>query len=221
MRGVSSTPTEAPARPSPSSAVLRTSTAADGVGRRVIQWSLALTYPLLILCSWRWDEPRYIGVALLVVLWLQRWLGAGLLATSMRRLSTLDWAVLTILSAASATMVLTGSQRLLSLYPALVNAGLFTAFAATLFRGPSMVEKFARLQRPDLDARAVSYTFRVTQLWCLFFVLNGAFSVYTALAWSHGAWSIYNGVVAYALTAALLLGEMVWRFFMLRTRRAA
>lgn len=196
-------------------------TVAVGIGRRGMQWLLGLSYPLLILCSWRWDEPRYIGLALLGVLWLQRWLGAGLLATSMRRLSALDWSVLTMLSIVSATMALTDSQRLLTLYPALVNVGLFTAFAATLFRGPSMIEKFARMQRPDLDAHGVSYTYRVTQLWCLFFILNGTFSVYTALAWSHGAWSIYNGVVAYALTAALLVGEMVWRFFMLRARRAA
>jgi len=217
VRDVSSTLSQSSAH----AAEPRASTAAVSVGRRGVQVLLGLSYPLLILCSWRWDAPRYIGIALLVVLWLQRWLGAGLLATSMRRLSTLDWAVLTMLSVVSATMALTSSQRLLSLYPALVNVGLFTAFAATLFRGPSMIEKFARLQRPDLDARGVAYTFRVTQLWCLFFVVNGAFSVYTALAWSHGAWSIYNGVVAYALTATLLLGEVVWRFFMLRARRAA
>jgi len=197
----------------------RGAAAAGNVGRCVAQWLLGISYPLLILGSWRWDAPRYIGLALLVALWLQRWLGVGLLATSMRRVSRLDWMVLTILSAVSAAMALTGSQRLLSLYPALVNAGLFTAFAATLLRGPSMIEKFARLQHPDLDTRGVSYTFRVTQVWCLFFVANGAFSVYTALALSHKAWAIYNGVVAYALMAALLSGEVVWRRFMQRARR--
>ncbi|WP_184053058.1 hypothetical protein [Paraburkholderia sp. MM5384-R2] len=190
--------------------------------RTVVQVLLKLAYPALILCAWRWDAPRLVGGMLLVTLWLQRWAGGGPVAMSLRQLSKLDWSVVAMLSCASATIVVTDSELLLRFYPSLVNLGLLIAFGATLVRGPSMIEKFARLGSPDLPPGAVRYTRRVTQVWCVFFVLNGAFSVYTALYWSRAAWSLYNGAIAYGLIGALLAGEYVWRrlFVLPRAARA-
>jgi uncharacterized membrane protein len=88
---------------------------------------------------------------------------------------------------------------------------LLVAFGATLVRGPSMIEKFARMSHPALDTHGVRHTRRVTQVWCGFFALNGMFSAYTALAWTRAAWSLYNGAVVYGLIGALLIGEVVWR----------
>jgi uncharacterized membrane protein len=188
--------------------------------RSVVQVALKFAYPLLILCAWRWDSPRYIGSALFVLLWLQRWAGTGTFATSLRRLTATDWCVASVLSCASAAIVLTGSELLLHLYPSLVNLGLLIAFGATLARGPSMIEKFARLSNPDLDVRGVRYTRRVTQVWCGFFVLNGAFSAYTALFWTRAAWSLYNGAIAYGLIGVLLVGEIAWRYLAVLPRAA-
>ncbi|MFP4895573.1 hypothetical protein [Paraburkholderia sp. EG304] len=202
--------------------------AASGSGARP-RWSrtvvlvlLKLAYPVLILCAWRWDAPRLVGGMLLVTLWLQRWAGGGPVAIPLRQLSRLDWSVVAMLSCASATIVVTDSELLLRFYPLLVNLGLLIAFGATLVRGPSMIEKFARLGSPDLPPGAVRYTRRVTQVWCAFFVLNGAFSAYTALYWSRAAWSLYNGAIAYVLIGVLLAGEYVWRrlFVLPRAARA-
>jgi uncharacterized membrane protein len=174
--------------------------------RVALQVALKVAYPVMILCAWRWDSPRYIGAALFALLWLQRWAGTGTFATSLRQLSTTDWWVAGLLSCASAGIVLSGSELLL------VNLGLLVAFGATLARGPSMIEKFARMGNPALGTHAVRYTRRVTQMWCVFFVLNGAFSAYTALFWSRAAWSLYNGAIAYGLIGVLLVGEIVWRY---------
>lgn len=176
-----------------------------------MQVLLKLAYPALILCAWHWDAPRLVGGLLLATLWLQRWIGGAPVAMSLRRLSALDWGVVILLSCASAAIVVTDSELLLRFYPSLVNLGLLVAFGATLAHGPSMIEKFARLGRPELPPGAVRYTRRVTQVWCGFFVLNGAFSAYTALYWSRASWSLYNGIIAYGLIAALLAGEYVWR----------
>lgn len=177
----------------------------------IVQVLLKLAYPLVILGAWRIGEPRYMGVALFALLWLQRWLGAGGMARALRRLSALDWCVAGVLSVASASIALTNSEALLRCYPALVNLGLLAAFGATLVRPPSMIEKFARVREPYLPPRAVAYTRRVTQVWCAFFVLNGAFSAYTAYAFSRDAWALYNGVIAYGLIGVLLAGEYAWR----------
>ncbi|CAD6510127.1 hypothetical protein LMG28727_00311 [Paraburkholderia kirstenboschensis] len=188
--------------------------------KAVVQVLVKLAYPALILCAWRWDTPRYVGCMLFAILWLQRWAGGGPVATSLRRLSAIDWTVVGLLSCASAAIVLTNSELLLRLYPSLVNLGLLIAFGATLVRGPSMIEKFARLGNPDLPPGAVRHTRRVTQVWCVFFLLNGAFSAYTALYWSRASWSLYNGAIAYVLIGVLLIAEVIWRYLVVLPRAA-
>jgi uncharacterized membrane protein len=184
----------------------------------VINVASRLAYPVVILCAWFWDTPRYVGCLLFVLLWLQRCAGTGAFGASLRKLTRIDWAVVGMLSAGSAAIVWTNSELLLRIYPSLVNLGLLIAFGATLVRGPTMIEKFARIRTPDLNADAIRYTRRVTQIWCVFFVLNGAFSLYTALYWPREAWSLYNGAIAYGLIGVLLLGEIAWRYLVIQPR---
>jgi uncharacterized membrane protein len=102
-------------------------------------------------------------------------------------------------------------------YPVLVNLGLAVAFAATLVRPPSMVERFARLAERDLPDAAVPYLRRTTAAWLCFFVLNGAIALWTAAFGTMEQWALYNGAVAYLLIAAMFAGELACR----RRARAA
>ncbi|MBU9435330.1 hypothetical protein [Burkholderia multivorans] len=187
-----------------------------GVAARV---ALAVAYPLVILFAWHGMSPRYVGCVLVALLWLQRTLGKGALTAALKRLTTLDWCVAGALTALSAAIAVTDSERLLHFYPACVSAGLLAAFGATLRRGPTMIEKFARLAHPEPGPEIVRYTRRVTQLWCVFFIANGGFSVYTALYWSSASWALYNGLIAYLLIGALLIGEWLWRTFVVAAMR--
>lgn len=99
----------------------------------------------------------------------------------------------------------------LKLYPVLVNAAMLALFAYSLIFPPSMAERFARMREPDLPAAAVGYTRRVTEVWCFFFVVNGAIALATALFASPAVWSIYNGLVAYLLMGLLFAGEYFFR----------
>lgn len=56
-------------------------------------------------------------------------------------------------------------------------------------------------------------------MWCVFFIVNGGFSVYTALYWSRASWALYNGFIAYLLIGALLAGEWLWRSIVIGARR--
>jgi uncharacterized membrane protein len=99
----------------------------------------------------------------------------------------------------------------LRFYPVLVNAVLLTLFGLSLRFGPSAVERLARLREPNLDERGVRYTRRVTQVWCVFFALNGAAALATALWADARTWALYNGGLAYLLMGLLGVGEWLLR----------
>jgi uncharacterized membrane protein len=99
----------------------------------------------------------------------------------------------------------------LRLYPVLVNAGMLELFAWSLHSPPSLVERLARLQHPDLPPEGVRYTKRVTLVWCLFFIINGGIALITALWGSMAVWTLYNGLIAYLLMGILFAGEYIVR----------
>lgn len=104
-----------------------------------------------------------------------------------------------------------GNAQAVKLYPVLVNVVLLAVFSWSLRRPPSVVERLARLQQPELPAAAVVYTARVTALWCGFFVLNGTVAAYTALYSSDAIWALYNGLLAYVAMGVLMAGEWLVR----------
>ena len=57
----------------------------------------------------------------------------------------------------------------------------------------------------------MAYSRKVTQLWCGFFIVNGAIAAYTAVLASRETWAWYNGGVAYALMGLLFVGEWLYR----------
>ncbi|WP_459204443.1 hypothetical protein ACQVRV_18615 (plasmid) [Ralstonia pseudosolanacearum] len=177
---------------------------------------LKLAYPAVILGAWHIGAPRYVGIVLLALLWVQRWIGTGSTAARLRVLTRLDWALAGLLTCSSAAIAITDSETLLRLYPVMVNAALLLTFGATLRHGPSMVEKFARLRTPELPPRAVLYTRRVTQVWCGFFAVNALIAALVALYGSRQAWALYNGAIAYALVGLLIVGEIAYRKLVVR-----
>ena len=92
-----------------------------------------------------------------------------------------------------------------------VSTALLVLFGLSLWKGPTVVERLARLQEPNLDAHGVAYTRRVTQVWCGFFVLNGSLALATALWGSNATWALYNGLISYGLMGLLMSGEWLVR----------
>lgn len=103
------------------------------------------------------------------------------------------------------------SPALLRWYPVLISGFLLTLFGLSLVRGTPVAERLARLQDPHLPERAVRYTRQVTRVWCLFFLCNGliagALTLWAPLNW----WTLYTGLIAYALMGALFAGEWLVR----------
>ena len=145
-----------------------------------------------------------------------RWLAGLLLLAAATRLPALKLSRVARWSVAGAMLlaafaVWSNLLLPLKLYPVLVSGVFLGAFAYSLVAPPSMVERLARIREPDLPPAAVAYTRRVTQVWCVFFALNGALALGTALWASDAVWSLYTGVIAYLLMAALFGGEFLYR----------
>lgn len=171
---------------------------------------VTFAYPFLVYAALGRVEPRWLALLLLALALLRAW--------ARRSAVWLAAAGATALLAAAAAL---GNQLLpLKLYPALVNAALLLVFGASLLRPPTVVERLARLREPQLPPAAVAYTRRVTQLWCAFFVVNGALAFATARWASDAVWALYNGLIAYLAIGALFAAEWCWRR-RLRARRAA
>ena len=162
---------------------------------------VSLAYPVVVYLALGHVSPRWIALLLVVLAlaraWVTResfWLGAAALAT--------------VLAVAS---LLGDRWGPLKLYPALVNLVMFGLFAMSLWRGPTVVERLARLRETNFPPAAIAYTRRVTQVWCGFFVVNGLIAVATALWASAAAWALYNGLLSYVAMGLLMGGEWLVR----------
>lgn len=168
---------------------------------------LTLVYPLAVYFGIHYVEPRIIAGILLILLALRLASHAGghwlrpLLMAGMLYCGFAIWA---------------NNLITLRFYPALVSAAMLLIFAWSLWSPQPLIERLARLQHPDLPPEGVVYTRRVTQVWCAFFAMNGLIALATALWGSFEQWSLYNGLISYLLTGALLGGEYLVR---LRTQK--
>ncbi|MBP2846244.1 hypothetical protein J8655_12215 [Dickeya oryzae] len=120
-----------------------------------------------------------------------------------------------LLAAAGAALCLASlwlrDRQWLMWYPVAVNVVMLTLFFSSLFSRMPFIERIARLREPELPARAIAYTRRVTQVWCLFFVCNGTIALLTCLSGNMVWWTAWNGMISYLLMGLLMGGEWLVR----------
>lgn len=155
---------------------------------------LTVMYPLGVYLAMGHVAPQWLGVLLVLLAVLRA------VATRQR----FWWAV----ASGAAVLALAAWWRAdalaVKLYPVLVNAVLLVVFAVSLRYPPTVIERVARLTEPDLPPAGVRYTRKVTAVWCVFFVANGAMAAYTAAFCSDATWALYNGLIAYVLMGCLM-----------------
>lgn len=140
--------------------------------------------------------------------------GLALLRLALARKERLLWPAAGLAVLLGIASALTNNGEWLRYYPVLMNLASLVVFAWSLVYPPSLIERLARLHQPNLPASGVAWTRRVTQVWCLFFVVNGSIALYTARYTSLETWTLYNGLLAYGFMGLLLGGE-----YLLRQRR--
>jgi uncharacterized membrane protein len=117
--------------------------------------------------------------------------------------------------ALTAASFISQRQDWLLYYPVVINLTMLSLFGYSLWQGPSMIERLARLKEPDLPPSATPYLIKITKLWCALFIFNASIATYTAMLSSIEVWTLYNGMIAYLLIGALLGGEWCYRHFRL------
>lgn len=161
-----------------------------------------LLYPFAVYYGMEHLSPRLFA-ALLGGLWLAR-------ALSNRDKPGSRWMAGAAL-VFCALLGLAGEPALLRWYPVLLNLMLLVLFGLSLKFGPPLVERLARLREPQLPEHAVRYTRKVTGVWAGFFLVNAliasALTLWAPLAW----WTLYTGLIAYALMGLLFAGEWLVR----------
>lgn len=174
--------------------------------------ALLLAYPFVVYVLLQYVGAATVG-AILFVLVLIRYVLLKTAQPVARAAPALKSLLpLTLVGVASGVSMLLSNHALaVRLNPVWISLTMLAVFGWSLYSPPSMIERFARLAQPDLPVEAISYTRRVTQIWCVFFVFNASIALWTALVSSLQVWTLYNGLIAYLLMGLLLGIEFLVR----------
>ncbi len=95
--------------------------------------------------------------------------------------------------------------------PVLIHTSMFLVFYGSLRTDSSLIERFARLDFPELPPGIAEYCRKVTWLWSGFFALNILFCSALAIWADDAFWALYNGAIIYLLLGTMMVSEYVWR----------
>lgn len=196
-----------PSQESPRATAARSRPSVLGVIAVVANVVLTVVYPLAIWWSLTHLSPRVVGLVALAIV-------VPLMALRFRRADRANLvAVLRVPMVVLAVLllgVITDDARFVLFMPVLINGALLLTFAASLRTVP-MIERFARMQDPELTPDKQRHCRQVTWAWVIFFGLNASvaasLALFAPLAW----WATYNGGIAYALMGSMFAGEYVLR----------
>ncbi|MFT5703575.1 MAG: putative membrane protein [Rickettsiales bacterium] len=179
---------------------------------RLAYFLLFILYPVAIFLGFKFFGARAASLLLLGII-----LFYFLSLKNDQKSSRLQkYSVIIVASALLILAQISNQIFFVKIYPVAVNLIFLAAFSYSLFSGPSMIEKFARIYDKNLSAKAISYTRKVTIIWCVFFIFNASISLYTTLFSSIEIWTLYNGFISYMIMGALFAGEYAVRYFVIK-----
>ena len=178
----------------------------------VLNTVLMVGSPLAVYVGLTRFSARGVGLLLLALL-------VPTLVTKFRNATREDlWTVLRVpltIAVLVASAAVFDDQRLILALPVAINLALLLHFGSSLQSTP-MVERFARMQNPDLTPEQVAYCRTVTLVWCGFFVLNAVVSAFLAVAAPLSWWAAYTGLIAYMAIGTLGASEYMIRKYRFR-----
>jgi len=175
---------------------------------KVFDAVVVLLYPLIVLGGLTYLSVRW--TALLLLMLLGRRIVALVLTTRSTSVPVIIQVVSTaaIIGAAAAT----GSEIYLRFTPFLISLVFITQFVISLREGSTpIIERFARLKRPDLPPDHVSYCRTLTKVWLLVFVGNSTLVLSAAFVEAKVIWALMVGPVSYFYLGSFITAEYLFR----------
>ena len=166
-------------------------------------------YPVAIWVGLTYLSTRTVGIMVLALL-------TPIAALRLRGADrSTFWSVLriplVIMSLIVLGIVLDDPRYVLAM-PVLINLTLFITFGATLIgTATPMIERFARMQDPNLSEGQDAHCRQFTTVWVGFFVANGTLALLLGLFAPIAWWATYTGLIAYGLMGLLFAFEYVVR----------
>ncbi|MCQ9123688.1 hypothetical protein BKG91_01240 [Rodentibacter caecimuris] len=163
----------------------------------------SLAYPIY----WLWGESSQVLVLLPFIIGFFWGLKGIYEQTAMRYFS---WGIAILLMIVG----ITRTDEMMYGYPIMINGLMLVIFGTSLWQKQTIIERFARMQTPNLSEKGVRYTRNVTLIWCGFFIFNIAISSITIYSNLLDYWALYNGFISYLLMGILMAGEWIVRQYM-------
>ena len=173
----------------------------------ILQTLFFVAYPFIVYFAHRRFETRVAGALLLGLLALSLALRIRGPAAEVWQLVRQHLALVLLIGSA----IVTGQRFLLLLLPTAVSLFLLGTFGWSLYQGPPIIERFARLVDPDLPDFCVPYCRKVTIVWCAFLAANATCAALLALVGPIEWWALYTGIVAYLLVGVVFAAEFIVR----------
>jgi uncharacterized membrane protein len=119
-----------------------------------------------------------------------------------------------IIAAVIAIAGLIESPFALRVSPFIISLSIITLFAASL-RSTPIIERFARLQKPELPEPEVIYCRKLTKVWIGILAANSTLVLVAAFIEDNITWTLLVGPVSYSLIGLAFIVEYPyrkWRF---------
>lgn len=171
---------------------------------------VGILWPFAVFFSWHFGTAQYLCV-FLVVVFLVKIFYEKRQQKKCDVLFSCGRIIAVIVIALSVMSLVLGRFDVLSFYPVAVNLILLLCFGFSLIKPPSMIARFAALTEKTITKRINDYAYKVTVIWCCFFIVNGLISLYTVILGDHNIWLLWNGFGSYIAIATLMSTEYLIR----------
>jgi uncharacterized membrane protein len=175
---------------------------------RIFDAVVIALYPLIVLLGLTYLDVRWTAL-LLAILLGRRFVSQvfGSKETSVPVIIQIAGTAALLVGAAWS-----GSELFLRFTPFGISLLFFFQFAASLRPGSTaMIERFARLQKPELPEAEAAYCRKLTRAWLAVFVGNSALVLSAAFAPTKALWALLVGPGSYLYLGLFLSAEYVYR----------
>ncbi len=171
---------------------------------------LVILYPVFVYAGLEYLSVEYLSLFIVLLLFLRLFL--------LRDTLDYKWIAITVAGIILAVIAMFSSDPItIKLYPVLISLTLFGVFSFSLFKSQSIITKLAmKMSKEPLPSYAITYTWYVTLVWAVFFVINATISLSTVFAADVDIWALYNGFISYVLIGGLMSVELLVRFLVKR-----